>query len=80
MKHERNSRGCITIKKDPEVPIHSRNTWFLFTDSTVTPRIDSQHEGWCDSAVALKRSHGSLCQQDKKPDTALRAPKESKLA
>ena len=34
-KLERNSRGNATIPKDPDVPIHSRYTWFPCTDSTV---------------------------------------------
>ena len=35
VKLERNSRGRATIPKDPDVPIHSRYTWFPCTDSTV---------------------------------------------
>ena len=49
---ERNSRCRATIRKDPDVPIYSRYTVFPSTDSTVTPRIDSKHNGRCDSAVA----------------------------
>ena len=52
LKLERNSRGCATIQRDPSVPIDSRYTVFPSTDSTVTPRIDSKHNGRCDSAVA----------------------------
>ena len=48
------SRGSpeVTIPKDPDVPIHSRYIWFPCTDSTVTPSIDSKHDGTCDSPVA----------------------------
>ena len=52
LKVERNSRSCVTIPKDPNVPIQSRYTWFPCTDSTVTWSIDSQHDGTCDSPVA----------------------------
>ena len=49
---ERNSRGHATIPKDPNVPIHFRYSWLPCTVSTVTPRIDSKHDGRCDSLVA----------------------------
>ena len=52
MKLERNSRGRATIPKNPDVPTHSRYTCFPCTDSTVTLRIDSKHDGRCDSPVA----------------------------
>ena len=52
MKVERNSRGRDTIPKDPDDPIHSRYNGFPCTDSTVTLRIDSQHDGMCESPVA----------------------------
>ena len=48
-KVERNSRSRATIPKDPDVPVHSRDTWYPCTDSTVTPSIDSQHNVTCDS-------------------------------
>ena len=35
LKVERNTGGRATIPKDPDVPIHSRETLFTFTDSTV---------------------------------------------
>ena len=52
MKVERNSRDHATIPKDSDVPIHSRYNGFPCTDSTVTLRIDSQHDGMCESPVA----------------------------
>ena len=45
-------QGCATISKDPDVSMHSRYTCLPGTDSTVTPRIDSKHDGWCDNPVA----------------------------
>ena len=45
-------QGRTTIPEDPSVPIHSRYTRFPCTDSTVTLRIDSKHDGRCDSPVA----------------------------
>ena len=52
LKVEKNSRGRATIPKNPDVPTHSRYTCFPCTDSTVTLRIDSKHDGRCDSPVA----------------------------
>ena len=49
---ERNSRGRATILRDPDVPIHSKYNSLPYTDSTVTPRIDSKLDGRCDSPVA----------------------------
>ena len=55
MKVEMNSRGHANIPKDPDVQILSRYTRFPCTDSTVTPNIDSQHDGTCDSPVAPRK-------------------------
>ena len=52
MKVERNSRGRVTIPKDPDVPMHTRYTKIPCTDLTVTPRIDAKQDGRCDSPVA----------------------------
>ena len=49
---------------------------------TATPRIDSEHDGRCDSTVVPVRereSHQSLCQLDRKPDTIVTARVESGL-
>ena len=52
MTLERKSRGCATIPKDPDVPMHTRYTKIPCTDLTVTPRIDAKQDGRCDSPVA----------------------------
>ena len=52
MTLERNARCRATILKDPDVPMHSGHTGLPCTDSTVTPRINSKHNGKCDSPVA----------------------------
>ena len=49
---ERNSRGRATILKHPDVPMPSSYTSLPCTALTVTPRIDSKHDGRCDSPVA----------------------------
>ena len=49
---ERNPRDCGTIPKARNVLNHSRYTRLPCTDSTVNPRIDSKHNGRCDSPVA----------------------------
>ena len=49
---ERNSRGRANIPKEPDVPFHSRYTRLPCTDTTVTLRTNSKHEGRCDSTVA----------------------------
>ena len=51
LKVERNSRCHATIPKDPFVPVYSRYTSFPCSVSTVTPSIDSQHNGMFDSPV-----------------------------
>ena len=51
MKLKRNFRGRANISKDPDIPKHCRYN-SLATESTVTPRIDSKHDGGCDSPVA----------------------------
>ena len=53
---ERNSRGRATISKDSIVPMHSRYTCLPCTDSMVTPRIDSKHDGSSDSPVAPRKN------------------------
>ena len=52
MKIERNSRCLAPNPKVPDVQIHSTYNRFPCTDSTVTPSIDSKHDGMCDSPVA----------------------------
>ena len=52
MTLERKSRGRASIPKDPDVPMHSRYTLLPCTDSTVTTRIYSRHDGKCDRPVA----------------------------
>ena len=52
MKVNRNSRGRANIPKDPDVPFHSRYRRLPCTDTMVTLRIDSKHDGTCDSPVA----------------------------
>ena len=59
---ERNSRGHATIPKDPDVPVHSRYTWFPVTDSTVTPCSDSQHDGTCDSLPGARVRNPAHCE------------------
>ena len=81
MKVEKNSRGRATIPKNPDVPTHSRYTCFPCTDSTVTLRIDSKHDGRCDSPVAPReKATDPFGQPDRKPDTAFPAREESGLA
>ena len=36
----------------PNIQMQSRYTWFACIDETVTPSINSQHDGMCDSPVA----------------------------
>ena len=52
LKFEKNSSGRGTIPKDHDVPVHSRYTCLPCTDSMVTPRINSKHDGRCDSPAA----------------------------
>ena len=52
---ERNSRGRATILKHPDVPMPSSYTSLPCTALTVTPRIDSKHDGRCDSPVAPQK-------------------------
>ena len=55
LKVEKNSRGRATILKHPDVPMPSSYTSLPCTALTVTPRIDSKHDGRCDSPVAPQK-------------------------
>ena len=81
LKVEKNSRGRATTPKNPDVPTHSRYTCFPCTDSTVTLRIDSKHDGRCDSPVApQEKATEPYGPPDRKLDTAFPAREESRLA
>ena len=60
MKIERNSRCLAPNPKVPDVQIHSTYNRFPCTDSTVTPSIDSQHYGTCDSPLAPRERDTDL--------------------
>ena len=78
---ERNSRGCATISNTHNVPVHCRHTGLPCTDSMVTPRTDSKHDGRCDSPLALReKAPDSYRQPDRKTITAFPGRKESRLA
>ena len=77
---ERNSRGSATIPKDPSVPIRSRYNCLPCTDLTVTTRFASKHDGTCESPVATRESHKSLCKLDRKPDSTVTAREKCGLA
>ena len=73
-----------------DVSVHSRETCFPSTASTLKPRIDSHHGGTWDSPVeslvgkplgkASRESHRSLDPREGKCDTAATARKESARA
>ena len=79
LKVEKNARGRATIPKDHNVPIHCRYNWFPCIDSIVTPCIDSQQDGTCDSLVAPQEKDTVPCQIHRKPDTNVTAWEERGL-
>ena len=79
LKVERNSRGPDTIPKNNDIPVLSRNTRFSCTDSTVTPSIESQQDGMCDSPVAPREKANDPYVNDRKTDATVTVREESAL-
>ena len=78
--------SCHHSQSPPEVSVHSRETCFPCTASTLKPRIDSHHGGTWDSRVgkprgkASRESHRSLDPSEGKGDTDATAREESARA
>ena len=79
LNFERIFRGSTTILKDPDVPIQSRSNRLPCTDWTVTPRIDSKHNGMCDSPVAPREKANDPYVNDRKTDATVTVREESAL-
>ena len=60
MTLERNSRGRATSLKDLMSQCTPDTPDSFATDSTVTPRTDSKHDGGCDSHVASREKATDL--------------------
>ena len=85
-----NPGSCHHSKSQPDVSVHSRESFFPCTASTFKPRIDSNHGGTWDSPVGKRRGkalweslegkHRSLDPREGKGDTAATALEESARA
>ena len=75
-KARRTPGSCHHSQSPPDVSVHSRETCFPCTASTLKPRIDSHHGGTWDSPLgkprgkASRESHRSLDPSEGKGDTA----------
>ena len=85
-KERGNPGSCHQSQSQPDVSVHSRETCFPCTASTVKPRIDAHHGGTWDSPVgkprgkASRESHRSLDPREGKRDTAATAREENARA
>ena len=52
-------RSCHDFQSPPDISVHSRETCFPCTASTLKPRMDSHHGGTCDSPVGKPRGKAS---------------------
>ena len=74
--------SCHHSQSPPDVSVHSRETCFPCTASTIKPRIDSHLGGTWESSVVKPRgkasseSHRSLDPREGKSDTAVTAREE----
>ena len=59
--------SCHHSQSPPDVSVHSRETYFPSTTSTLKPRIDSQHRGTWDSPVGKPRGKASWESLEGKP-------------
>ena len=59
--------SCHHSERPPNFSVHSRETCFPFTDSTLKPRIDSHHGGTWDSPVGKRRGKDSCESLEGKP-------------
>ena len=78
--------SCHHSQSPPDITVHSRETCFTYTASTLKPRIDSHHGGTWDSPVGKphgnvsRESHRSLDPREGKRYTAATAREESSRA
>ena len=75
--------SCHHSQSPPNVSVHTRGTCFTCTASTCMPSIDSHYGGMSHRPVgkspwkASRESYRSLCQGNRKPDTASPAREEN---
>ena len=67
-------QGSCHNSKRPRSPNHSRETWLPCTDSTVTQRINSKHDGRCEEArqaLTPRKESGLACLHSRRGQTPL---------
>ena len=70
--------SCHHSQSPPDVSVHSRETCFPCTASTLKPRIDSHHGGTWDSPVGKPRGKASWESLEEKPQITCSPRREAR--